>query len=164
MTGYACVMATLTFAVVAGACRGPTVPTPMHGTALVAVTAVLIADGSTQFYEHGVDVTLTITATDDLVPRTEPRNLPFYLCLSEDGVHFTHLCQAGRGLGSEVRARVHGPPASSHIVRTSHLIAFVVPAEDFGTPVSAFSRYGRGDEVPSSALAVHVLPWVIQWR
>jgi hypothetical protein len=61
-------------------------PTP--GIATITITRVLApAEESTHVYEFGVDVALSITATDDLIPRTDPKNLPFYLCLSEDGMH-----------------------------------------------------------------------------
>jgi hypothetical protein len=79
-------------------------------------------------------------------------------------VHFTSQCQAGLGVGSDVQARVPGPSESLGISLTTYLIAFVIPVEEYGTPVTAFYRFGRDNTVPSSALASDVFPWVIHWE
>jgi hypothetical protein len=115
-------------------------------------------------------VSLTLTASEDLLQSSRMANpyvgagrLPFYLCLSTDGVHFTSQCLSGLGIGS-VDARVIGPSEPFNIRETSHLIAFVIRPEDYGVPVTAFVRFGAGDVVPASALAVQALPWVIHWE
>jgi hypothetical protein len=149
-------------------CTSPAAPT--RGTASIRITGVSVENGSTVPLGSGIDVTLTLTASADLLrsggtvnPFVGAGRLPFYLCLSADGVHFTSQCQAGLGIGSDVQARVPGPSASLGISLTTHLIAFVIPVEEYGTPVTAFYRFGRDDTVPPSALAVDVFPWVIQW-
>lgn len=160
-------------AVAAGAlavssCDNPAAPT--KGTASIAITGASVANGGIWAMGLGVDVSLTVTATDDLLQASRMANpyvgagrLPFYLCLSADGVHFTSQCLSGLGLGN-VEARVIGPSESFNVRETTHLIAFVIPAESYGVPVTAFVRFGAGDVVPPSALAVQVLPWVIHWE
>ena len=153
-------------AVVLVGCDSPTAPT--GGTATVNVTGASVANGGSTVWGRGVDVSLTITASDDLVRTIRnvhvgTGRVPFYICLSQDGVHFTSQCQAGLGVGP-VQARVVGPSESLGIAVTSHLIAFVIPPEDYGVPVTAFVRFLGGHTVPPSALAVHVLPWRIEWH
>lgn len=147
------------------ACGSPAAPS--RGTAGVTITGVSVEDGGRWVWGRGVDLRLTVTASDDLL--SPARNIhvgtgrvPFYVCLSDDGVRFTSQCQAGLGLG-QLQARVVGPPESSGILRTSHLIVFVIPPEDYGAPVTAFVRFLGGHTVPANALAVHVLPWRIDW-
>jgi hypothetical protein len=149
-------------------CDSPTAPT--KGTASIAITGASVPNGGTWVMGLGVDVTLTLTVTDDLLQSSRNANpyvgagrLPFYVCLSTDGVRFTSQCLSGLGLGN-IEARVVGPSESFNIRETSHLIAFVIPAEDYGVPVTAFTRFGAGDVVPPSALAVQALPWVIHWE
>lgn len=147
-------------------CDSPTAPT--GGTATVTLTGVSVPNGGTAVWDRGVDLALTITASDDLLRTIRnvhvgSGRVAFYVCLSQDGVTFTSQCQAGLGVGP-VQARVVGPSESSGIAVTSHLIAFVIPPEDYGTPVTAAIRFLGGHSVPSSALAVHVLPWRIEWR
>lgn len=141
---------------------------PTGGAATVALTSVSVPEGGTSVWGRGVDVSLAITASDNLLQpmrnvHVGTGRVPFYVCLSEDGVRFTSQCQSGLGVG-QVLARVIGPSQSSGITTTSHLIAFVIPPEDYGIPVTAFVRFLGGDTVPPSALAVHVLPWRIEWR
>ena len=150
------------------ACGGPTAPS---GTATITITGVSVENGGSATQGLGLDTTLTITASDELLRSSSNVNpyvgngrLPFYLCLSTDGVHFTSQCQAGLGIGANVQARVTGPSESFGISMTTHLIALVIPVQDYGTPLTAFVRYGAGNTVPSTALAVHVLPWVIHWQ
>ena len=159
------IAAFLCVAVLAG-CGGPTAPT--GGSATVTVTGASVANGGSTVWGRGVDVSLTITASDDLIRTIRnvhvgAGRVAFYVCLSEDGVHFTSQCSAGLGVGA-VQARVIGPSESLGIAVTSHLIAFVIPPEDYGVPVTAFVRFLGGDTVPPSALAVHVLPWRIEWH
>lgn len=147
-------------------CDSPAMPT--GGTATLAVTGVSVEDGGRSAWGRGVDVSVMLTASDDMLRTVRnvhvgAGRVAFYVCLSEDGVRFTSQCGTGLGIG-QVRARVVGPPESSGIMRTSHLIAFVIPPEDYGTPVMAFVRFLGGDTVPASALAVHVLPWRIDWH
>jgi hypothetical protein len=134
----------------------------------VTLTGVSVENGGSMVWGRGVDLSLTITASDDLLRTVRnvyvgAGRVPFYVCLSEDGVHFTSQCQAGLGVG-QAQARVIGPSESSGIAVTSHLIAFVIPPEDYGVPVTAFVRFLGGHTVPQSALAVHVLPWRIEWH
>lgn len=143
---------------------------PSRGTASLAITGVNVADGGEARQGLGVDVTLSLTATADLLESNRAANsfvgprLPFYVCFSADGVRFTSTCLAGVDVGERVTARVIGPTESLGISMTTHLIAFVVPASEYGVPVTAFTRFGAGDTVPASAQAVHVLPWVIHWK
>lgn len=150
-------------------CGGPTAPS--RGTASIAITGVSVENGGSATAGRGLDVTLTLAATADLLESSATVNpyvgagrLPFYLCLSADGVHFTSQCVAGIGIGSDVQARVVGPTESLGTPQTSHLMAFVIPVEEYGVPVTAFYRFGSGGTVPASALAVDVLPWVIHWE
>lgn len=150
-------------------CGGPTAPS--RGTATIAITRVLVDNGGTATQGLGLDVDLTITASSELLDASRNANqyvgagrLPFYLCLSADGVHFTSNCQAGIGIGPGVQARVTGPTESFNIPLTTHVIAFVIPPADYGTPLTAFVRFGAGATVPASALSVDVLPWVIHWE
>ena len=143
---------------------------PSRGTATIAITGVSVENGGVATQGFGLDVNLTLTASAELLESSRGVNpyvgsgrLPFYLCLSADGVHFTSQCQAGLGIGN-TQARVVGPSASLGIPVTTHLIAFVIPVEEYGTPVTAFVRFLGGDTVPPSALAVDVLPWVIHWE
>jgi len=147
-------------------CGSPAAPT--GGTAAIDIGAVSVADGGRAVWGRGIDVTVTLTASDNLL--SPARNIhvgvgrvPFYVCLSEDGVRFTSQCAAGLGIG-QVQARVVAPSESSGIARTTHLIAFVIPPEDYGTPVMAFVRFLGGDTVPASALAVRVVPWRIDFE
>ena len=150
-------------------CGGPSAPS--RGTASITITGVAVENGGVATAGQGLDATLTITASDNLLESSSKANpyvgsgrLPFYLCLSADGVHFTSQCQAGLGLGGNVQVRVVGPTEALNITQTTHLIAFVVPPEEYGTPLTAFTRFLGGGTVPPSALAVHVLPWVIHWE
>ena len=150
------------------ACASPSAPS--RGTASIAITSVAVADGGEALQGRGVDVTLSLTATPDLLESNRGANpyvgarLPFYVCFSADGSRFTSTCLAGVDVGEQVLTRVIGPTESFGISRTTHLIAFVIPASEYGLPVTAFVRFGAGDTVPPSALAVHVLPWSIDWR
>jgi hypothetical protein len=150
-------------------CGGPSAPS--GGTASIAITGVSVENGGSATQGFGLDATVTLTADDQLLQASRTVNpyvgagrLPFYLCLSVDGVHFTSQCQAGIGIGNNIEVRVPGPSESFGISLTTHLIAFVIPPEEYGTPVTAFVRFGAGNTVPASALAVHVLPWVIHWQ
>jgi hypothetical protein len=149
-------------------CSNPT--SPSTGTASVAITAVGVENGGSALQGRGVDVTVALTAGEDLLRSNQAANpfvgprLPFYVCLSADGSTFTSTCLAGIDLGEGRLTRVIGPTASFNISATTHLIAFVIPAAQYGLPVTAFGRFGTGDSVPASALAVHVLPWVINWE
>jgi hypothetical protein len=150
-------------------CAGPAAPS--RGTASITITGVAVENGGTATAGQGLDATVTITASDDLLASSSKANpyvgagrLPFYLCLSTDAVHFTSQCQAGLGLGANVQVRVAGPTEALNIPVTTHLIAFVIPPEEYGVPVTAFTRFLGGATVPASALAVHVLPWVIHWE
>ena len=114
---------------------------PGRGTASVAITGASVDNGGTWFMGLGVDVTLRVTATPELLASSRSANpyvgagrLPFYLCFSADGVHFTSQCQSGLGI-NEVQARVIGPSESFNIRETTHLIAFVIPPEEYGVPV-----------------------------
>lgn len=159
--------ATCALAALHTACGSPAAPS--RGSASISITGASVENGDVSFSGFGLDVMLTLQATGDLLeanrganPYIPPGRLPFYLCLSADGIHFTSQCQAGVGIGN-VEARVVGPPETSFPV-TTHLIAFVIPPAEYGTPVTAFVRFGQGSTVPPSALAVHVLPWVIRWQ
>jgi hypothetical protein len=161
-------LAVLACAAAVLSCDSPAAPTT--GSASIAITGASVANGGTWVMGLGVDVSLTVTASDDLLQSSRMANpyvgagrLPFYVCLSIDGVHFTSQCVSGLGLGN-VEARVIGPTESFNIRETTHLIAFVIPAEDYGVPLTAFTRFGAGDVVPRSALAVQALPWVIHWE
>lgn len=150
-------------------CDSPAAPS--RGTASIAITGVSVEDGGSAVQGRGLDMTLAITASAELLqtsrgvnPYVQGGRLPFYVCLSADGVHFTSQCQAGIDIGENVQVRVTGPSESFGISQTSHLIAFIIPVEEYGLPVTAFTRFLGGDVVPPSALAVHVLPWVIHWQ
>jgi hypothetical protein len=143
---------------------------PSRGTASIAITGASVENGGSSPMGFGVDVSLTLTASPELLNASRMANpyvgagrLPFYVCLSADGVHFTSQCQSGLGIGS-VQARVTGPTEQFGIRETTHLITFVIPAEEYGVPVTAFVRFGAGDTVPSVALAAEALPWVIHWE
>lgn len=149
-------------------CDNPAAPST--GSASIAITGASVTNGGTWVMGLGVDVSLSLTASEGLLQSSRMANsyvgagrLPFYLCLSADGVHFTSQCLSGLGIGN-VEARVIGPSESFNIRETSHLIAFVIPPEEYGVPVTAFVRFGAGDIVPRSALTVQVLPWVIHWE
>jgi hypothetical protein len=166
MSGNVVRTAVLMLAACAVACDSPVAPT--GGAATVMLTGVSVANGGSAVWGRGIDLALSITASDELVGTMRnvhvgTGRVPFYVCLSEDGVRFTSQCQSGLGVG-QVQARVVGPSESSGIAVTSHLIAFVIPPEDYGIPVTAFVRFLGGHTVPQSALAVHVLPWRIEWR
>lgn len=166
MASASSVVTTLLLTAALTACESPVAPA--GGTAGITVTGASVTDGGSWFQGLGVDVSLSITASPDLLAGDRnvwvgTNRVPFYLCLSADGVRFTSQCQAGLGLGT-VQARVVGPSESFGISRTTHLIAFVIPPEDYGLPVTAFIRFGGGDTVPASALATHVLRWEINWE
>ena len=150
-------------------CSNPSSPSTT-GTASIAITNVAVANGGSALQGRGVDVTVSLTASQDLLESNRTANpfvgarLPFYLCLSADGSTFTSTCLSGIDVGEGRLTRVIGPTASFNISATTHLIAFVIPAAQYGLPVTAFGRFGTGDSVPPSALAVHVLPWVINWE
>jgi hypothetical protein len=154
--------------ILVAACSNPTAPS--RGTASIAITGVAVADGGEALQGLGVDVRLSVTATADLLESNRAANpfvgprLPFYVCFSADGARFTSTCLAGVDVGERVAARVVGPTESFGISMTTHVIAFVLSAEEYGLPVTAFTRFGAGDTVPASAQAVHVLPWVIHWK
>jgi hypothetical protein len=160
---------TAVLAITLTSCGSPTAPS--RGTASIAITDVAIGNGGSTSAGLGLDVTLTLTASEELLTSSSTINpyvgagrLPFYLCLSADGVHFTSQCVAGLGIGAGVQARVVGPTEALGIPVTTHLIAFVTPVEEYGVPVTAFYRFGAGNTVPTSALAVDVVPWVIHWE
>jgi hypothetical protein len=150
-------------------CSNPAAPS--RGTASIEITGVLLEEGGSAVAGRGLDLTVGLTASAELLqtsrgvnPYVQTGRLPFYVCLSADGVHFTSQCLAGVGIGEDIQVRVIGPSASSGIAMTTHLIAFVIPVEEYGLPVTAFTRFLGGDTVPASALAVHVLPWVVRWQ
>ena len=158
----------LVLVTVVASCDSPAAPS--RGTASIAITGASVENGGTSTMGFGVDVSLTLTASPELLEASRMANpyvgagrLPFYLCLSADGVRFTSQCVAGLGIGS-VQARVIGPTESFGIRETTHLIAFVIPAEEYGVPLTAFVRFGTGNTVPQSALAAQTLPWVIHWE